>query len=250
MNKRHKYRLDVIFVVLIAAIGFGWAPAYADNDPLAEDLEGYWSTDRDLQVVESKLFSLEDRFATGLFVGLMSSEPFHWYVPAGLRLSYFLSDHLGFEAGGQFMDAEGVLTHDTEITEFLTDSQRDAFDRTKHLEDRFLWRANAAVVWNPIYGKISFLNNKLSHVQVNLALGAGVVGYVRPDKDRTKSSNGIAPELVFGPGVHFFIDESWLLRIDGRFYVYQGPESPSNEGSLGSQIQVPSEFLLGTSYFF
>ena len=242
-------RVTVLFSAAMM-VGLMAGPASAENDPLQEDLDRYWATDRDLEVVENKLFSLADRMGVGLYAGLMSSEPFHWYVPAGLRVSYFLSDHLGLEVGGQFMDAEGVLTHDTEITEFLESSQEDAFDREKHLEDRFLWKANASLVWNPIYGKISFLNNKLSHLQVNLALGAGVVAYERPDKDRVAAESGIAPELLIGPGVHFYINESWLLRADGRFYIYQGPESASNEGQLGTQIQVPSEFLLGTSYFF
>ena len=118
------------------------------------------------------------------------------------------------------------------------------------LDDRFLWRANATFVWNPLYGKLSFLNNKLGHFDFNLAVGAGVVSVERPSLDRSVATTEIAPELVLGTGVHFLFNSHWSVRADGRFYVYQGAESSSNEGDFLKQVALPTEFLLGVSYMF
>lgn len=244
-------------------------PAFAQDgsDPLGEELDNYWSTDRDLPVVQERLYSRDGRLAFGIYSGIMSSEPFYWYIPVGGRLSYFLNDHTGIELGGQWngsASSPGPLTNPTEITGFFENQRGEAFDPATDLEDRFLWRTNAMLVWHPLYGKWSFLNNKLSHFDFNLALGGGAVSVTRPSPDRTESSTVIEPELVFGGGIHFFLGQHWTLRLDGRFYVYRGADTPSaradydpqdqaatsTEPSYFKRLQVPNEFLLGVSYLF
>lgn len=244
--------IKALFIALcataaVAAVG---SPAMAADGPIKEELESYWAVDRDLPVLQERLLSRGGRFGVGLFVGMLSSEPYYWYVPVGGRLSYFFTDQLGVEVGGSFMDAKDTLANTTDIHDFLKSSLGESFDPDTDLEDRFLWRADATFVWNPLYGKWSFLNNKLSHFDFNLAIGGGVVSVARPSFDRTEVTTEIVPELVLGAGIHFLFGKHWTLRADGRFYVYQGAETTSNEGDFLKQLNLPAEFLLGGTYLF
>lgn len=229
----------------------------AAEENIERDLENYWTTDRELPVIEGKLYQKNGRFGLGLHLGLLTSEPFFWYNPVGLRLQYFFSEYLSLEVDGTFYGTPGsegdiglqIFTHKTEITNFFQSKLKDDFDPSVDLEDRFLWRANAMVLWSPFYGKWAFLNRKLSHFDVNFAIGGGVVQVERPADDHKSSSSVMSPELILGGGVGLFATESLTVRLDGRFYVYPGAESPSVSGFF-ERLRVPSEFILGASYLF
>lgn len=247
----------------LALVGVFWSDiAHADEDidPLRDEIESYWSVDLDLPVVVDKLYSRSGRFGVGLYTGMLSSEPFYWYVPLGGRLSYFLNDHVGFELGGQLMDISlgedddgherNLLTHRTEIHDFFLADRGAAFNSDLHLEDRFRWRANATLLWNPLYGKWSFLNNKLTHFDFNLAFGGGVLQVSRPDLLRQNSLDELVFELVWGGGIHFFFSRHFTLRLDGRFYTYLGAPSQSVGEGFFDRIRVPAEFQLGATWLF
>lgn len=254
-------------LIIISLSSLVFASTANAQPKVEEDMEQYWSTDRELPVVENKLYKKEGRFFVGLSLGLLSSEPFFWYTPLGLEFGYHFSDHVALEIGGTFMDTPagdddgafvsgerngiglGILTHKTEITRFFEDRLQADFNATTDLQDRFLWRANAVLVWSPLYGKWAFLNRKLTHFDFNLALGGGVVMVDRPTLDRSAVEATIAPELVFGMGAAFFLSESITLRTDGRFYAYQGAETSSREGFF-ERLRVPAEFQLGVNFLF
>ncbi len=245
---------NILMVTVVAATALAASSAVAqETDPLAEELDNYWSVDRDLPVVQERIFEREGRFAGGVFVGLLTSEPFYWYLPVGANLNYYFTNQLGLEIGGGFMDAEGSLTNKTELHDFL-ESDSSGFNADTDLEDRMLWRAHALFVWNPLYGKWSFLNNKLTHFDANLVVGGGVVSVDRPTADRTDNVQEIVPELVVGLGAHFLLSENWVVRADGRFYVFPGFQSDfetedEGEGFFDSLV-IPTEFKLGVSYLF
>jgi outer membrane beta-barrel protein len=245
----------LLIAVLAAFITLMSAAAVAqdkdqEKSSIDKKLDSYWSVDRELPAVKKRAFTRSGRFSLGLYTGLLSSEPFYYYYPVGLRASYFLNDFWGVELEGSFMDVEGVLTHDTELTTFFEDKQADSFDKATDTEDRFQWRANALVVWHPLYGKLAFLQRKLAHFDFNLALGGGVVGLTRPDDLRQEATSTVVPEFVFGGGLQFFATQDIVLRLEGRGYVYQGAKTASNKDSFISQLQVPTEFLFGASYMF
>lgn len=242
------FRTLSLATVLTAALVLLASPAYADGG-LDEELEQYWATERDMDVLQYRMYQREGRISAGLFTGLLSSEPNFYYFPVGLRGGYHLSNYFGVEVGGAFMDA-GFLTHDTELTEFLRERRRDAFDPAMHFTDRFLWRANAIALWSPFYGKLALLQRKLAHFDLNMGAGLGAVGVERPAADRNSSSNTITPEVVFAAGAHFYVDRNIVIRLDGRGYLYRGAEVPTNTGSFVQQLNFPMEFLLGASYLF
>lgn len=227
------------------------ADARAQDDidgPLKEQLQEYWSVERELPVIQDKLYSREGKIDIGLYTGLMSSDPFFWYLPVGGRVAYFLSEGFAVEVGGQY-----AIASDTELTGFLRDDRGDAFKEELHTGDKFSWRANAVAKWHPIYGKWALLQRKLSHFDFNLVAGLGAVGYRRPDANRLTSSTGVGLDVIFGGGFSFFVTEDITVRLDGRGYLYLGPEFQTSEsfqeqsGFLG-RLALPTEFLLGVSY--
>lgn len=251
MDVLNKRVLATASLMAMAAAMFLAAPtqAQAQERELDERLEQFWSSERELPVIQNQLYNRGGRLALGIHVGLLSSEPFFYYYPVGGRLSYHFTNQSAVEVGGSFMDADGILTHDTELTEFVRSRRQAGFDSSTDTEDRFLWRANAVYLWSPFYGKLAFLQRKLTHFDFNLAIGAGIVGVERPEADRSVASNVIAPEAVLGGGVQFFMTPSMTVRLDGRFYVYRGAETPS-ANTWQKQMNVPAEFLLGFSYLF
>lgn len=245
---------SLLMALVVALVTLAGATASAQGDdggekPLDEKLDTYWSVDRELPAVQERTFTREGRFGVGLYTGLLSSEPFYYYYPVGVRGSYYLNNFLGIEVEGAFMDAPGILTHDTELTNFFEAAREDGFDKAIDTEDRFLWRGSVLLTWHPLYGKLAFLQRKLTHFDFNLALGLGGVGVQRPNDLRTEATSTVAPELVFGGGLQFFATPDVVVRLEGRGYVYQGAKTPSND-TFFKQLQVPTEFLLGASYMF
>lgn len=247
MKTLHK-RMSLGVMALIATL-LAFAPPATAQEGLDQELEQYWSAERELDVLRDRLYLREGRFSAGLFAGLLSSDPNFYYIPVGVRAGYNFSNELGVEVGGSFMNA-GFLTHDTELTSFFRDVRRDAFDPAFHTQDRYLWRANAVAVWSPLYGKLAILQRKLAHFDLNLAGGLGAVGVERPAVNRKSASNHVTMEAVFGLGAHFYINRSLVVRLDGRGYLYRGAELPHNEGEFFSQMKFPMEFLLGATYLF
>jgi outer membrane beta-barrel protein len=246
-NKRVLTALSLVTIALASVLATG--EARAQDSDLDEELGQFWANERELPVVKNRLYDRAGRLSLGVHVGLLSSEPFFYYYPVGGKLSYHFTNHAAVEVGGSFMNAQGVLTHDTELTEFVKARRREGFNPATDTEDRFLWRSNAVFLWSPFYGKMAFLQRKLTHFDFNLALGAGLVGVERPSSDRSSASNTVAPEGVFGTGVQFLLHPSMTVRLDGRFYVYRGAETPSAT-TWQKQMNVPAEFLLGFSYIF
>lgn len=241
-----KFSLALIVMALLLTATASSATA---SDGLDRELEEYWTTDRDLDVIRDRLFERDGKFSAGLYTGLLSSDPFFYYYPVGVRGGYHFSNSLGVEVGGAFMDA-AFLTHDTELTDFLRRRLRDAFDASTDTDDRYLWRANALAVWSPFYGKLAVLQRKLAHFDLNAAAGLGVVGMERPTPDRSSASNHVTMEMVLGAGAHFYINESITIRLDGRGYLYRGAEFTEYNETFFQQLKFPVEFLLGASYLF
>lgn len=273
-------RLPRVASLLVAALlVFAAAPVAAadqpedgDEDvpegPLGDELEDYWSVDRDVEVVKQQLYERRGRFSAGLHTGLMSSEPFYWYLPSGLKLEFNFTNNWAVAAEGSFMDAPNILRHPTDLNDFVVEEKGDGFDPTRDALDQFRWRAHALAVWRPLYGKLAVLQRKLAHFDLNLAAGFGAVSITRPNETRTDSRELVTPELVYGGGVQFFATENIVVRASGRGYIYQGPRRYKNTDSgervvtrppreenrkelnFVQRLEFPSEFLVGASYLF
>lgn len=242
----------VIFAVATMAVT---STAVAESSSLDEELEEYWETEREMPVIQNRLFEREQRVTAGLFAGMITSEPFFHYYPVGANAGYYFRNDLGVELSGAFMgttdyENPGFLTQDDELMEFLREEQEDAFDAATDTADRFMWRANAVALWSPFYGKLAALQQKLIHFDINFAAGLGALGVQRPTVDRENIEETVIPEMVLGLGAHFYVHNNIAVRFDGRGYLHQGAELPTNQGSFFGRLNFPMEFQLGVSYLF
>lgn len=242
----------------LAVLGAGMSvaqaeePAKSNNEyegPLKEQLQEYWSVDRELPGVTNRLYTREGKVHAGLYTGLMTSEPFYWYIPIGARVGYYLSDSFGLELGGQLS-----LAQNTELTDALESLRRESFDVALDGQDKYIWRANLVATWHPLYGKLALLQRKLSHFDLKVQGGLGASGLERPDATRSAVESTVGLEVVLGIGASFFLSDMVTLRLDGRGYAGLGPEfttSPAltDRGFMG-RLNFPIEFLLGVDFAF
>ncbi len=233
--------------------------------PLEEELSDYWSVDRDVAVIQEKLYRRKGRFGIGLHAGFFSSEPFYWYIPVGARFDYYFTDYLGLTIEGSFTGA-GFLQQQTDLTNFIETNKSSGFNLDTVGMDQYNWRANAMVTWHPLYGKFSLLQRKLSHFDINLAAGFGAVSVTRPNEARQATNDKIVPELAFGGGIDFFVSNHVLIRLNARGYLYPGAANyvtnegdrtvsqPTDEGweeaNFFQSLEFNAEFLAGVTYMF
>ncbi len=230
-----------------------WAQDEAEQDeaeaiqgPLKDQLEEYWSVQRDLVVIKGRLYEREGRLHLGFLGGIMPSEQFYVYYPLGGRASYLLNNELGFELGGHYL-----LATSTEITDFLVDTRSDDFDPTTDAEDLFLGRVSLVAQWHPLYGKLALLQRKLSHFDVNFLAGLAVTFLDRPSEDRLGNSTTVAPNVVLGMGLNLFMTESFTVSVEGRGYIHVGPSFRTDafaETNFLDQLKFPAEVMLGLTY--
>jgi len=218
------------------------------DGPLKEELTEYWSVERELPMVNNKLYNREGRINVSVFAGIESTEPFWWYIPVGGRVGYFITEQFAVEVGGDY-----EIARPTELTNFLETERADNFDVMTDAEDKFVWRANAVASWHPLYGKWALLQRKLSHFDFSFVGGLGVVGLQRPSPTRDSTSSKVAIEGIFGFGMHFFLTDALTLRMDWRGHLYRGPEFQTaafeDQGFIG-RFQLPTQFQLGVAYMF
>ncbi len=201
------------------------------------DLELYWGGKRDVSAVEDKLYRKAGRLELGLQAGLIPNDPFYTYIPVGARVGYFFGESLGVEVGGVWHGS--ALQSASELTTFLVDAR--GVTEENDLRDIQQWRASAVVVWSPFYGKLALLQRKLSHFDLYLAAGGGVVSTQAPTAERDGSTSEVKPEGILGLGMRFFLTPSLSVRADYRQGIFEGT---GDEGG----VQLPAQLTLGVSW--
>ena len=202
-----------------------------------KDLELYWGGKRDVSVVQKRLFPKDGRFEFTLFGGVIPNDPFLTYIPIGGRFNYYFQESISLEVAGSFTG--GPLQLDSELTTFLK-NQRN-IRANVDLLDIQQWRAGATFVWSPFYGKLALLNAKLSHFDINLQGGFGVLQAESPPQNGIGDpATEFKPEGILGAGFRFFVTDNVTLRVDYRQFIFQ---------KVNGGVATPSELTLGVSFF-
>lgn len=218
------------------------APMPTDGEELGtgsveSDLQLYWGGKRDVSVVQKRLFTKDGRSEFSLFTGVIPNDPFLTYVPVGARYNYYFLESIAVEVAGSYVGPG--LQVESDLRSFLK-NQRN-IRANVDLLDIQQWRAGASVVWSPFYGKLALLQRKLSHFDINLAAGFGVLGTESPPEDGVGNPvSEVKPEGIIGAGFRFFLTNNFTLRVDYRQFIFQ---------KVNGGVATPSEITLGVSFF-
>ncbi len=218
------------------------APIPSDGEELGtgdveSDLNLYWGGQRDVAVVQKRLFTKDGKAEVSLFSGIIPNDPFLTYIPIGGRFNYYFLESISLEVAGSYTGSPVQI--DSELTEFLKNNAN--IQAEVDLLDIQVWRVGGSVVWSPFYGKLALLQRKLSHFDINLAAGFGVVQTDSPNEERTATESQFKPEGIIGAGLRAFLTEAFTLRLDFRQFIFQ---------KVGGGVATPSEITLGVSFFF
>lgn len=235
-------RKAILVSTLLSAMLLATTPAWAsDPEKVEEALDRYWS-EREMPVIAGdQLFTVENKLEFTVFGGIVPNDPFTSYFPVGLRTGYSFDGIWGIELDFAYL---GELNVNSELTDFLID-EGAGIRRDVDLGDHQVLRADLVAVFSPLYGKWSLQTYKISHFDLFIVAGVGMVMVEEPAFDegnpdpRAEPETGVNFEGLFGAGFRFWLTEYVGLRIDARWMFYTNFED---------EIQAPAEITLGFSF--
>jgi outer membrane beta-barrel protein len=180
------------------------APAPKGRPPRPENVEAesirdnYWSKgeERDLGVVQNRLYSKDGKLELGAFGGWISTDPFLSVRALGLSLGYHFSEYLALRA----LALKEFVSGSAALTTLQTTSGATA--NTNEPRSFVGGELEASV----LYGKLSLLGQSILYYDFHFLGGAGVTA--------TESGNYVTPSL--GLGQQFYLTQGVALRVDYR----------------------------------
>jgi outer membrane beta-barrel protein len=187
----------------------------------------------EVSVIQKKLMPKSGRFQAFGGLGLTTNTP--WFFNAGfkLNLGYHFTENFGLELSTLFLSStEREVAKEIRANNNL---QPEQFIYTKSY-------IGADLLWTPIYGKITFLNQKIIPYEMYFSGGGGT--------SNTNSVEKNVPTFHFGTGQIFTITKSMAFRWDYSLNIFQATALTSNaivpeKGSYNDLI-----FSAGVSFFF
>lgn len=191
---------------------------------------------RDVSVIQKKFLPKTERFQLYLAGGLTTNSP--WFINLGVKanLGYYFTESFGVEASGMFLSSsEGESAKEIRSNNNL---QPDKFVVAKY-------NMGLDLVWSPIYGKISNLDNEIIPFDMYFSFGGGMTG--------TNSQESTVPTFHIGTGQIFALSKSMAFRWDYSWNFYQA--TPVADTSLTTGIVSKNNyndliFTAGISFFF
>lgn len=239
MANRTVTRLRLVVVsVLVALIVPGslvmFPKAARAEDAIQGDLDRYWGAKREVKVIQKRLFRKDGRWEFTPFGAIIPNDDFFIYGPLGLRVAYFIDEDFSIEVNGAYM-----ISGRSDLETFLESSESaGGLNLDVDLPQQLEWYAGIDGTWSPIHGKFGIFTSKLTHFDIFLAFGAGVIGTKLYKRDEFDSrSYDIQGNL--GLGFRFFLLDWLALRFEYRHYLYL---------AAGGGVSYPVELSLGVSF--
>lgn len=192
---------------------------------------------REISVIQKKYLPKTERFQAFLGAGLTTNSP--WFMNLGIKanLAYHFTESFGVELSGIFLS-----NSERQVAKEIRDNnnlQPEKFVNTKSY-------IGADLVWVPIYGKLSLLNNRIIPFDMYFSAGGG--------SSNTTSQEGNVPTLHAGVGQIFAINKSMAFRWDYSWTTFQATPVADANASANSKPSKNSynDLILtaGFSFFF
>ena len=187
----------------------------------------------EVSVIQKKLMPKSGRFQAFGGLGLTTNTP--WFLNAGfkLNLGYHFTENFALELATLFLSSS-----EREVAKEIRENnnlQPEQFIYTKSY-------MGADLLWTPVYGKITFLNQKIIPYEMYFSGGGGT--------SNTNSAEKNVPTIHFGTGQVFTISKAMAFRWDYSLNIFQATALTSNgivpeKGSYNDLI-----FSAGVSFFF
>ncbi len=185
----------------------------------------------DIAVIQRRFLPKTQRFeltasgATGL------NNPFFNSVGVAARASYYFRERYGVELIYMlFANTQRAVTRDLA-------EERSIDTKTLVTARNFM---GAAFRWNPIYGKVTWFNQRIIPFDFNFAVGGGVT---------ETESGSTEPTIHLSTGQVFAISKSLAFRWDLNWNFYQA-QSQLQSGLESKSNQDDLLLAFGLSFFF
>ncbi|MBX3021532.1 MAG: outer membrane beta-barrel domain-containing protein [Bdellovibrionales bacterium] len=185
----------------------------------------------DVAVIQRRFLPKTKRFelTAGLFNNL--NNPFFNILGANVRAAYYLREQYAIEGIAAFAtNSARQVTNDLEANRKITTSSV--------VSSKGFYAV--AFKWNPIYGKITWLNRGIVPFDLNFNAGFGTT---------TTTDNQQAPTIHLGSSQVFALSKGMAFRWDIIWNTYQA--DGTDAGGVKSKITQNDLFLgVGMSFYF
>lgn len=188
----------------------------------------------DIAVIQRRYLPKTHRFEFSAIGQTNLNNPFFNNFGGSAKIAYYLTEQYAIEAIGT-----GLSVSSRQVTDDLKTSPGGSISTSNTVTARSFF--GAAFKWNPIYGKVSFLNRSIVPFDLNFSFGGGL----------TQTDHGFSePTVHLGTSQVFAWSKSFGIRwdIDWNFY-----SAHATDISSGQQTRVFNNDLyigIGFSFYF
>jgi outer membrane beta-barrel protein len=189
----------------------------------------------DISVIQKKYLPKTERFQLYVAGGLTTNSPWFLNLGAKVNFAYHFSESFGVELSGMFLSNSAL------------DSAKDLKQNNNLQPDKFVVTKNnlgVDLVWSPIYGKITNLNNEIIPFDMYFAGGAGT--------SSTTAQEGSVPTFHLATGQIFALSKSFAFRWDYSWNFYQATPVADATSTTAPSKSTYNDliFTAGVSFFF
>lgn len=188
---------------------------------------------REVSVIQKKYLPKTERFQLYGGLGMTTNSPWFLNLGAKINLAYHFTESFGLELSSVFL-----TNSEREVAKEIRENngvQPEKFVNTKGY-------VGLDLMWVPIYGKLSMLNNSIIPFDMYFTVGGGT--------SNTNSQEGSVPTIHVGTGQIFAITKSMAFRWDYSWSMYSA--TPVDSGGTKSSKNSYNDLILtaGLSFFF
>lgn len=185
----------------------------------------------DVAVIQRRFLPKTGRFELSGVLFSNLNNPFFNAIGAGLRAAYYIREQYAIE---------GLFTFTSNSSRQVTDDLEKERGITTDNVITSKGYMGASLKWNPIYGKITWLNKTIVPFDLNFNIGGGMT---RTDDDEN------VPTFHFGTSQVFAWTKSMAFRWDLIWNMYSG--TAKNDDGTTEKLSQNDLFLgLGMSFYF
>jgi outer membrane beta-barrel protein len=186
----------------------------------------------DIAVIQRRFLPKTHRFELSAIGQTNLNNPFFNSFGGSAKIAYYLTEQYAIEG-----IATGLSIANRQVTDDLRSSASPIATSNTVTARSFF---GAALKWNPVYGKVSFLNRSIVPFDLNFSLGGGMTG---TDRGRQE------PTVHFGTSQIFALNKSFGVRWDIDWNFYQAEALDTNNNT--TKIFNNDLFIgVGVSFYF